>query len=59
LAWPPGGTIERVYDRLVTKYQKESLDFSKCRTFNLDEYIGVPPEDEHSYGFYMNHHLAE
>jgi glucosamine-6-phosphate deaminase len=33
------------------------LDFSRCQTFNLDEYIGVPPEDEHSYRFYMNHHL--
>jgi glucosamine-6-phosphate deaminase len=52
-----GRTMERVYDRLVAKHQKEGLDFSKCRTFNLDEYIGVPPEDEHSYRFYMNDHL--
>jgi glucosamine-6-phosphate deaminase len=52
-----GRTMERVYDRLVTKHQTEGLDFSKCRSFNLDEYIGVPPEDEHSYRYYMNHHL--
>jgi glucosamine-6-phosphate deaminase len=52
-----GRTMERVYDRLVAKHRKEGLDFSRCRTFNLDEYIGVPPEDEHSYRFYMNHHL--
>src|SRR5262245_7551217 len=52
-----GRTMERVYDRLVAKQQKEGLDFSKCHTFNLDEYIGVPPEDEHSYRYYMNHHL--
>jgi glucosamine-6-phosphate deaminase len=52
-----GRTMERVYDRLVAMHQNEGLDFSKCRTFNLDEYIGVPPEDEHSYRFYMNHHL--
>jgi glucosamine-6-phosphate deaminase len=52
-----GRTMERVYDRLVTKHQKEGLDFSRCHTFNLDEYIGVPPEDEQSYRFYMNHHL--
>jgi glucosamine-6-phosphate deaminase len=52
-----GRTMERVYDRLVAKHQTESLDFSRCRTFNLDEYIGVPPEDEHSYRFYMNYHL--
>ncbi len=52
-----GRTMERVYDRLVTKHQREGLDFSKCRSFNLDEYIGVPPEDEHSYRYYMNQHL--
>jgi glucosamine-6-phosphate deaminase len=52
-----GRTMERVYDRLVAKHQEAGLDFSMCHTFNLDEYIGVPPEDEHSYRFYMNHHL--
>jgi glucosamine-6-phosphate deaminase len=52
-----GRTMERVYNRLVAKHQEEGLDFSKCRSFNLDEYIGVPPADEHSYRFYMNHHL--
>ena len=52
-----GRTMERVYDALVAKHQREGLDFSRCRTFNLDEYIGVPAEDEHSYRFYMNHHL--
>ena len=52
-----GRTMERVYDKLVAKHQSEGLDFSQCRTFNLDEYIGVPAEDEHSYRYYMNHHL--
>ena len=52
-----GRTMERVYDRLIATQQKEGLDFSRCRTFNLDEYIGVPAEDDHSYRYYMNHHL--
>jgi glucosamine-6-phosphate deaminase len=52
-----GRTMERVYDRLVAMGEKDGLDFSRCRTFNLDEYIGVPAEDEHSYRYYMNHHL--
>ena len=43
--------MERVYDRLVATHQSEGLDFSRCRTFNLDEYIGIPPEDEHSYRY--------
>jgi glucosamine-6-phosphate deaminase len=44
-----GRTMERVYDRLVATQEREGLDFSRCRTFNLDEYIGVPAEDDHSY----------
>jgi glucosamine-6-phosphate deaminase len=52
-----GRTMERVYDRLVATKRSEGLDFSRCRTFNLDEYIGIPGEDEHSYRYYMNQHL--
>ena len=48
-----GRTMERVYDRLAAM----DLDFSRCRTFNLDEYIGVPAEDKHSYRHYMDEHL--
>jgi glucosamine-6-phosphate deaminase len=50
-----GRTMERVYDRLAAM----ELDFSRCRTFNLDEYIGVPPEDAHSYRHYMDKHLFD
>jgi glucosamine-6-phosphate deaminase len=52
-----GRTMERVYDRLVASQGKEAPDFSRCCTFNLDEYIGVPAEDDHSCRYYMNHHL--
>jgi glucosamine-6-phosphate deaminase len=48
-----GRTMERVYDQLAAM----GLDFSQCRSFNLDEYIGLPPEDEHSYRGYMDKHL--
>jgi glucosamine-6-phosphate deaminase len=52
-----GKTMERVYGHLVRLHREEGLDFSLCRTFNLDEYVGVPPTDPNSYRFYMNHHL--
>ncbi len=52
-----GQTMEVVYDKLAEKHQTENFDFSLCRTFNLDEYIGLPPEDKNSYRFYMNNHL--
>lgn len=52
-----GRTMERVYALLADIHKQEGLDFSLCQTFNLDEYVGLPPEDKHSYRFYMNHHL--
>jgi len=48
-----GRTMDRVYQRLRTM----QLDFSRCRTFNLDEYVGLPPSDPHSYRAYMNNAL--
>jgi glucosamine-6-phosphate deaminase len=52
-----GRTMEAVYARLVRMGREEKLDFSLCRTFNLDEYVGLPRSDRHSYRHYMNHHL--
>src|SRR5512144_3042788 len=52
-----GKTMERVYRHLVQMHRDERLDFSLCRTFNLDEYVGLFPSDPNSYRHYMDHHL--
>ncbi len=52
-----GRTMEQLYARLVAMHRDEGLDFSRCRTFNLDEYIGLPVEHPGSYRYYMNRHL--
>ena len=52
-----GRTMEIVYQYLVDLHQRERLDFSLCRSFNLDEYVGVAPDDFHSYRYYMNDRL--
>ncbi len=52
-----GVTMERLYDVLVRMHKQEGLDFSLVRTFNLDEYIGLLPENKHSYRYYMNERL--
>jgi glucosamine-6-phosphate deaminase len=52
-----GRTMEAVYRILVRMYRDDDLDFSLCRTFNLDEYVGLGPEDARSYRYYMNRHL--
>ncbi len=52
-----GDTMLGVYRHLVLLHQSEGLDFSLCRTFNLDEYVGLAPADPRSYRHYMDEHL--
>ena len=52
-----GRTMEAVYRILVRLHREEGLDFSLCRTFNLDEYVGLSPDDARSYRYYMNQRL--
>lgn len=52
-----GRTMEGLYARLVRMHRDEGLDFSLAVTFNLDEYVGLPPDNPGSYRYYMNHHL--
>jgi glucosamine-6-phosphate deaminase len=52
-----GRTMNLVYRCLAHLHREEALDFSRCRTFNLDEYVGLPPDNLNSYHFYMQEHL--
>ncbi len=45
------------YKQLVSWYEKGDLDFSQIRTVNLDEYIGLSPEDSQSYYYFMKENL--
>src|SRR6266850_4511007 len=47
----------RANPHLVRRHKEETLDFSLCSTFNLDEYVGLSPSDPNSYRHYMDHHL--
>ncbi len=48
-----GSTPLGLYKELIKMHKEEGLDFSKVVTFNLDEYIGLPPEHEQSYHYFM------
>ena len=52
-----GRTMESVYRFLVGLHVRDGLDFSLCRTFNLDEYIGLPGDHPQSYRYYMHEHF--
>jgi glucosamine-6-phosphate deaminase len=53
LGFATGGTPLGLYKELIRMYKEEGLDFSKVTTFNLDEYVGLPPEHPQSYHFFM------
>src|SRR5262245_9102222 len=49
LCLPAGNTPTGMYEELI----KERLDFSRVKTFNLDEYVGLAPDDPRSFRAYM------
>lgn len=57
LGFATGSTPLGLYRRLVEGYQRGELDFSKVTTFNLDEYVGLPPSHPQSYHHFMWEHL--
>lgn len=52
-----GRTMDLVYQQLARMHKDERLDFSGCEAFNLDEYVGLHPDDPNSYHYYMREHL--
>ena len=46
-----------IYEQLVEWYKKDDLDFSRVKTFNLDEYVGLTEDDPQSYHYFMNENL--
>jgi glucosamine-6-phosphate deaminase len=48
-----GSTPLGLYKELIRMNKSEGLDFSKITTFNLDEYIGLPPSHDQSYHYFM------
>ena len=54
-----GSTPIGVYAQLVEWYRKGDLDFSKVHTVNLDEYVGIEPDNENSYAYFMKKNLVD
>jgi glucosamine-6-phosphate deaminase len=52
-----GSTPLGLYKALIDRHVREGLDFSKVTTFNLDEYIGLPPSHDQSYRYFMRESL--
>lgn len=54
-----GSTPIGMYKQLVEWYNKGDLDFGDVTTVNLDEYRGLPKENEQSYYYFMHSHLFD
>jgi len=48
-----GSTPLGMYGELIRMHKEEGLNFSRVRTFNLDEYCGLSPEHPQSYHRFM------
>ncbi len=54
-----GGTPLGAYRELIRMHADEGLDFSRVRSFNLDEYVGLKPTHPQSYRHFMQSNLFD
>jgi glucosamine-6-phosphate deaminase len=57
LGLPTGRTPIPIYRRLAALVTKGAADFSRVTTFNLDEFVGLPPDHPGSYRAFMHRHV--
>lgn len=54
-----GSSPVGTYQQLIEWYKKGDLDFSRVTSINLDEYRGLPGDNDQSYRYFMNHNLFD
>lgn len=54
-----GSTPLLMYQKLVQVHEQIGLDFSEAISFNLDEYLGLEPENPQSYHYFMHEHFFD
>ncbi|WHZ02326.1 glucosamine-6-phosphate deaminase [Neobacillus sp. YX16] len=52
-----GSTPKGVYDYLIQDHEANRTTYTKVKSVNLDEYIGLPAKDPNSYHYFMNQTL--
>lgn len=59
IGFATGSTPLGLYEHLIRNHRERGLDFSKITTFNLDEYVGLPPTHPQSYHHFMWENLFD
>jgi glucosamine-6-phosphate deaminase len=54
-----GSSAEGIYKFLSEKYLEGDVNFSKAKSVNLDEYVGLSPDDPNSYNYFMRSKLFD
>lgn len=57
LSLATGSTPVGIYKNLIEWYKNGDLDFSLVKTLNLDEYKGLPRDNDQSYYYFMYQNL--
>ena len=52
-----GSTPVGMYQELIRRHEAGELDFSRVRSVNLDEYVGLERTHDQSYFYFMNDNL--
>lgn len=48
-----------MYAELIKRCERGDISFKKVKTVNLDEYVGLSPEHDQSYAYFMNTNLFD
>ena len=54
-----GSSPVGIYRELIARYQAGDLDFSKVKSINLDEYLGLDGTNDQSYRYFMQKNLFD
>jgi glucosamine-6-phosphate isomerase len=54
-----GDTPRLAYTQLASLAREARIDFSACTFIGLDEWVGIPPENEGSCHYFLRHHLFD
>jgi len=52
-----GSSPVGLYKKLIEMYENGEIDFKDVKSYNLDEYYPLSPENDQSYRYFMEHNL--
>ncbi|WP_322949754.1 glucosamine-6-phosphate deaminase [Mycoplasmopsis cynos] len=57
ICFATGNSPIKTYKKLIEMHQNKEISFKNVTSFNLDEYVGISPENKCSYHYFMQKEL--